>query len=326
MLLLDEPEAFLYPPQARLLGEIIAKEKASRAQLFVATHSPDVLHGLVDVASDHLRLLRMQRDGNVNRVKELDKEHIKKISSDPLMKYSSVMSGVFHERVIICEAEADCMFYNSLLHLPNVHGGTQPDVLFVHGNGKHRMATLAEALTALDVPVDIVADMDILNDETIMKRIIEALKGEWDQVKPLADSVRKAIEERKPSISFEQVREGIRNELNAEPSEGDPIKDLNSKIKQIFRQVSPWDAIKDAGKAILPQGQTTQQFQELQALCKQVGLWIVDVGEMEGFCKSVSGHGAAWIQQIIENKELADDPELEVARSFVREIWASRSG
>ena len=51
ILLLDEPEAFLHPPQARLLGEIIAAERPSRAQLVVATHSPDVLHGLINVAS-----------------------------------------------------------------------------------------------------------------------------------------------------------------------------------------------------------------------------------------------------------------------------------
>ena len=48
ILLLDEPEAFLHPPQARLLGEIIAAERPSRAQLVVATHSPDVLHGLMN--------------------------------------------------------------------------------------------------------------------------------------------------------------------------------------------------------------------------------------------------------------------------------------
>lgn len=52
ILLLDEPEAFLHPPQARLLGEIIAAERSAHAQLIVATHSPDVLHGLTNVASD----------------------------------------------------------------------------------------------------------------------------------------------------------------------------------------------------------------------------------------------------------------------------------
>ena len=122
ILLLDEPEAFLHPPQARVLGEIIATEKSNRAQLFVATHSPDVLHGLIDVAPEHLRVLRIQRDGNVNRVKELDKDLVSKISADPLMKYSGVMSGVFHQRVVICEADSDCMFYSSILDVPEVHG------------------------------------------------------------------------------------------------------------------------------------------------------------------------------------------------------------
>ena len=52
ILLLDEPEAFLHPPQAHLLGELIASERSDRAQLFVATHSPDVLHGMISRASD----------------------------------------------------------------------------------------------------------------------------------------------------------------------------------------------------------------------------------------------------------------------------------
>ena len=83
VLLLDEPEAFLHPPQARLLGEMIALERSSRAQLFLATHSPDVLHGLISVAPENLRVLRIQRDGTVNRIKELDKDLVKKISVDP---------------------------------------------------------------------------------------------------------------------------------------------------------------------------------------------------------------------------------------------------
>ena len=130
VLLLDEPEAFLHPPQARLLGEIIAKERSPQAQLFVATHSTDVLQGLVNAASNNLRVLRMQRDGNVNRIKELDKEKVRTMSVDPLLKHSSVMSGLFHERVIICESDADCLFYASLLDLSEVHGERHPDVNF----------------------------------------------------------------------------------------------------------------------------------------------------------------------------------------------------
>ena len=325
ILLLDEPEAFLHPPQVRLLGEIIAKEKSSRAQLFVATHSPDVLHGLVNVAPDHLRLLRIQRDGNINHIKELDKEHVRKISADPLMKYSSVMSGVFHERVIICESDADCMFYSSLLDLQEVHGGRQPDVFFVHANGKHRMAMLAEALVALDVPVDIIADIDVLNDMGVLKTVIEALDGDWRTVEPVATAVKKAIEEHKPWLSFDEIRKGIQELLSTPLSGDDSVKKLHSRIKAIFSKASPWDAIKNAGKSALPPGQATQQFQKLEGLCRQSGLWIVPVGEMEGFCKSIGDHGPGWVQQVIEQKELANDPDLEDARKFVREIWTSRS-
>ena len=325
LLLLDEPEAFLHPPQARLLGEIIATEKAPHAQLFLATHSPDVLQGLINVAPEHLRILRMQRDGNVNRIKELDKELVKKISYDSIMRYTSVLSGVFHERVLICESDADCMFYNSILDLPEVHGETHPDVLFIHAGGKDRMATLAKTLVALDVPVDIVADIDLLNDEHVLKSTIEALDGDWALVQPLSQAVRKAIEEHKPWLNAIEVKKGIEEILQRTPASGEFPKKLRSEINKLFRKASPWDAVKEGGETVIPSGEATKKYLELQKLCSQVGLWIVPVGELEGFCKSVGGHGPRWVQQVVENRNLATDPELANARKFVKQLWESKS-
>ena len=324
VLLLDEPEAFLHPPQALLLGEIIAREKSSRAQLFVATHSPDVLHGLINVAPDHLRVLRMQRDGDVNRIRELDKELVKTISTDPLMKYSSVMSGVFHERVIICEADADCMFYSSILDLPAVHGERQPDVLFVHTNGKGRMGALAKTLVALDVPVDVVADMDILNDDTVFRSMIEVLGGDWTPIQPEAQAVKTAIEEHKPWLNADEIRKGIEEILEQAPSTGEFPKQLRSKIDTLFRKASPWDAVKNSGEAAMPSGQATVRFRKLRALCKEVGLWIVPVGELEGFCRSIGGHGPKWVQAVIGERDLASDSDLADARQFMGEIWTAK--
>ena len=324
ILLLDEPEAFLHPPQARLLGEIIAREKSPRAQLFVATHSPDVLQGLINVAPDHLRVLRIQRDGYVNRVKELDKELVKQISVDPLMKYSSVLSGVFHERVIICESDADCMFYSSLLDIPNVHGERQPDVLFVHANGKGRVAALAKTLVALDVPVDVVVDIDILNDTVVLERVLDSLDGDKAAVLPLAESVRAAIEQHKPWLNAGEVRNEIERILAEAPSTGEFPKSSRASIDALFRKASPWDVVKSGGESAIPSGEATQNFQKLQKLCKQIGLWIVPVGELEGFCKSVGNHGPRWVQQVIEERDLETDPALEQARDFMREIWQSK--
>ena len=323
VLLLDEPEAFLHPPQARLLGEIIATEKSSRAQLFVATHSPDVLQGLVRVASDRLRLLRMQRKGDVNRIRELDKELVKEISSDPLMNYSLVMSGVFHERVIICEADGDCMFYRSILDLDEVHGGDHPDVLFVHASGKDRMATLAGTLRALDVRVDVIADIDVLRDESGLQKIVTALEGDWSGIQPVAKAVRTAVDNSKPGLGVNQIKQGIQEALAQELPDSEPVKQLRLRINAIFQRVSPWDAAKRYGEPAIPKGQATEQFEELKELCKEAGLWIVPVGEMEGFCRSIGGKGPRWVQEVIKDKNLATDTDLEQARKFMRELWES---
>ena len=325
VLLLDEPEAFLHPPQGRLLGEIIATEKPARAQLFVATHSPDVLQGLVSVASDRLRLVRMQRDGNVNRVKELDKELIKNISSDPLMNYSSVLSGVFHRRVIVCESDSDCMFYRSILDLDEVHGESQPDVLFIHAGGKHRMATLTETLRALDVSVDIIADIDIIRDETELGRIVNTLGGDWARIQPKAKVVRTAINDSKPGLTIDQIKQDIMEVLAQELPDSKAEERLHSNIKTVFRRASPWDAIKQNGKSAIPPGDATNRFHQLEQLCKEVGLWIVPVGELEGFCRSIGNKGPRWVQQVIEYKDLATDSDLELARKFVRELWDCRN-
>lgn len=321
ILLLDEPEAFLHPSQARLLGEFIAKEKPPNSQLFVATHSADALHGLLNAAPKNLRVLRIQREGEINRVKEMDKTRALAISTDPLMKFSSVMSGVFHQRVIVCESDADCMFYSSILDLPKVHGGQQPDVLFVHSNGKDRLASITESLRALDVTVDVIVDMDVLNDERVLERIVIALGGCWPDIQAQARPLKKAIEQRKSWLTSKEVAKGIRKVLKETPATGEFPKKLRSKINDVFRKASPWDAIKSAGQAAIPAGQATQQYEELQRLCNACGLWIVPVGELECFCKSVGGHGPRWVQRVIEKYDLENSDKLAAARDFMQEIW-----
>jgi hypothetical protein len=321
ILLLDEPEAFLHPPQARLLGEFIAKERPARAQLFIATHSPDVLQGLLNAAPDQLRVIRLQRDGSVNRVKELDKAHATELNTDPVMKFTSVLSGIFHQRVVICESDADCMFYSAILDVPSVRGPQYPDVLFVHAGGKHRMAVLAEALRALDVHVDVVADFDLLNDERVLERLVSALGGDCQAVKAEARPLKLAVEQHKPWLNANEVSKAIANILEHAPPTGEFPKELRGQIDDIFRKASPWDAIKDAGRAAIPSGQPTKHYEQLQSLCNRFGLWLVPVGQLEGFCKSEGGHGPGWVQHVMEGHDLATDEQLEEARDFVRRVW-----
>ena len=325
ILLLDEPEAFLHPPQAKLLGELIAEKRRSQAQLFVATHSADVLNGLLKAAPGHLRLLRIRREGGINRVTELDKNRAKAISSDPVMSFSSVMSGVFHERVIICESESDCMFYGSLLDLPEVRGEQKPDVLFVHANGKHRIAALAKALVELDVPVDVIVDLDVLRSAEVLRSIVDTLGRDWSDVAKKLAIIQQSVEAKKPERNAPALKKEIANVLDSVTTEGEFPTEAGEKIKRVLKSASSWNAVKGAGESAFPKGQTTQAFQQLRSILKKRGVWLVSVGELEGFCKSVGGHGPAWVQEVISTHDLATSAELEEARDFMREIWSSRT-
>ncbi len=192
-------------------------------------------------------------------------------------------------------------------------------------HGKHRMAALARALTELDVRVDVISDLDILKSDDVLENIVGILGISWNKIEPIVRTIRKSIEEHKPWSNTGEIKKAILGKLETIQTKGEFPKETQKEIEKIFRKASPWDAVKEAGEAAIPKGQATQQFQKLKALFKKKGLWIVPVGELEGFCKSVGGHGPGWVQQVIETRELSTDLDLKSAREFVHEIWTSRN-
>ena len=94
ILFIDEPEAFLHPPQAKLLGKMLAKDLPTERQLFLATHSEDFLKGLLDANVTNLKIIRIQRDGAINKVSALNSSDIKSIWNDSLLRHSNVLNGL----------------------------------------------------------------------------------------------------------------------------------------------------------------------------------------------------------------------------------------
>lgn len=319
--ILDEPEAFLHPPQARLLGRYIAEKNSGNSQLFIATHSTDILDGLIEGGSDKVRIVRMRRDGNINRVRELDKQQTASIAKDTLSRFSGVFEGIFYEHVFICESDADCMFYQSILYLPSIYGSRRPDVLFIHSAGKHRMAKLAETLRLLDVPVSVIADIDILDSKDTFRNLIEKLGGNWSEVEHLWMQISRAVQRKRTHLTTDQIVDRIRRELEEVSGEGEfPVK-TERAIKEIFNAKSSWSVMKQSGRSGLPAGEATTNFDNLSRLCSEHGLWIVPVGEVEGFCRTIGGHGPKFVEKVLEERVLETDEELKAAREFVEKIW-----
>lgn len=319
---LDEPEAFLHPPQARLLGRYIAENRRGKSQLFIATHSTDFLDGLLEGGSEKIRIVRLRREGDVNHVKELGKKQTKAVASDTLARFSRVFDGIFFDHVVICEADADCMFYQSVLNLPSISGDRRPDVLFVHTAGKHRMAKLAETLQSLDVPVSVIADIDLLNDQGTFKKLYEKLGGEWTKVSKHWEAISNAVSAQRPPLNAEDVAKLISTEIAAVEGTGRFPEDKERAIKGIFARQSSWSTLKRSGRSGLPPGGATKHFDSLYDECSALGLWIVPVGELEGFCRSLGSHGPGFVEKVLEERSLETDPELQDAREFIKKIWA----
>jgi hypothetical protein len=73
------------------------------------------------------------------------------------------------------------------------------------------------------------------------------------------------------------------------------------------------------GKYFIPNGDATNDFNELINSLKFQGIHVVDIGELESFCKSVGSHGPKWVNEVL-SKDLINDKELQEAREFVNEV------
>jgi energy-coupling factor transporter ATP-binding protein EcfA2 len=322
ILLVDEPEAFLHPPQARLLGQMLIAENPPDRQMFIATHSVDVLRGVLDGNTGKVRVVRVCRDGSCNAAHELAPPDVRKLWVDPLLRASNILDGVFHELVIVSESDGDSRFFAAMVDSLHESGmlGTprKPDVMFTHCGGKDRLHVVMKALRALDVPVRAVADIDILSTEQPLAKLVAATGHDWSSLEADWNLVNRAINSIKPQLRTADVKEAVQSIL-ATISTTDFPREARSRIEDVLKQTSPWALAKKIGKTFVPSGDPTRAYDRLADQLRHVGVFLVEVGELERFCPSVGGHGPTWVNEVL-SRNLATDPSLEEARVFVKRL------
>lgn len=283
--LIDEPEAFLHPPQARVLGKMLAKNNPVDRQLYISTHSEDFLQGLLDANNENVTVIRINRIDDINKMSILANSEIKKLWSNPLLRYSNILSGLFHEKVVVCESDYDCLFYQAVMNaIYENRGEIAPDILFTHCGGKSRAKDVVNALRAVNVPVVAICDFDLLNSSQNFRPLITAFGETWKNV-------------------FSNGMETIYNNMNAKNSSGN----------------NAWEQIKKIGKAGFTED-APAAYEKVEAICKKIGLFVVPVGEMECFDKTVNREKKEWVYYVLENYDLAVEAKLTEARAFVQSV------
>ncbi|PPU44627.1 hypothetical protein XarbCFBP7697_01555 [Xanthomonas arboricola] len=317
ILLIDEPEAFLHPPQARLLGTTLVQDRGEGRQLFIATHSTDILRGVLDANSPDVKVVRIRRSGDTNSVRLLENARIRELWSDPLLRYSNILDGLFHEGVVVCEADSDCRFYAAVLESTYAAlnpDAKHPDLMFTHCGGKARLPLVIRSLRQVDVPVKAVADFDVLADEQPLRGIVEALGSDWSRYEPDWRMVKAAVDSKRPDLNTADVRREVDRVLNEISTTVLPDK-ARSDLQSVLRRSSAWSNAKLVGKAFVPPGEASRACDRLLISLQRAGLHVVEVGELEGFVRTEDGHGPKWVNAVLA-RDLGADAELEQARRF----------
>lgn len=317
--LIDEPESFLHPPQARIMGQIIGHTLSNQQQCFISTHSEEIIKGLLEVTPERIKIIRITRKEDTNYFSILNNDKVKDIWGDPLLKYSNIMSSLFHKSVVLCESDSDCKMYSVIeSHLKQSYG-KYSETLFIHCGGKHRMAKIASALRALNIDVKLIADIDVLNDNQVFKGIVEAFGIEWPSVQSNYNKIVANLHSPKEKINRNEARTTINRIID-----NSHTQDLSSQeikeIRNAIKTISKWDSIKSGGIISIPAGDATSAFNNLNNILQENGIYIVPVGELECFIKSIGSHGPEWTNRVLETYPSIDDPVYEQIKSFIAKI------
>lgn len=319
IILIDEPELFLHPPQAKRLGIIMGEQaRINSQQIIITTHSAEVIQGVLK-ANDNVAIIRLNRQENENHAYLLNKDNIQELWRKPQLKSSTAIQGLFHEGVIVCEADADVQFYESLMLSSEETLGKPTDFHFVHSGGKGMLPSLITSYKKLHVPVVAIADIDLLQRESDVRKVVEALEGDFSQIEKLYKTVSKALADKGTTKSVPEIIQEVEaqlEELRKKPSIS--LGDIET-IEDILEAGRTWSEAKRSGISSLD----NQDYKDCDSLLDElakIGLFIVPVGELESWDKAFSPKNKAkWILKALQ-KIKEDLSSFKEASQFVEKI------
>lgn len=320
MFLIDEPEAFLHPPQAKVLGENLTTLLGER-QAFISSHSIEFIKGLLASNGGRVKIIRLERDGDQNPVHYLSPADLNTIWTDPIMRHSNILDGLFYHHTILCESDSDCQLYATIDGHVKDEQGTYSDSLFTLCNGKGRMKPLSKTFKSLGINFRIIPDIDFFNDEGLVKAVYENCGGDWAKVeadyKALFDEMNQPDGTMPPDDFVKEVRKMIDARGWPEMTKHHASR-LGRDIPQILE--NQWDKLKHNGIESIANPEVKAATERLIKEMNAVGIFPVKKGELESFFPGVGAHGPGYAVAVLEKYPDLGAPEYKEMREFV-ESW-----
>jgi hypothetical protein len=299
---LDEPEAFLHPPQARRLGLELALATAEPRQIFVATHSVEILQGALAASVHDIHIVYVDHTNTSRPAFLVKPSDVEEFAKNPFLSTTGALDAIFYSQAIICEGEPDILFYRWALSKTAQKDHTD-DWLWVSSYGKSYMPHMLESLAKLGVTAKCVLDIDALLTPEILKRICFAKGYDLTPELPLLRQLRNSIKVPPAHEVLSSIERQL-TEISGVRSDSE-ISDAISSVRRTAESLGKSWALKRAGLSILPSGDLYARVDDLLNRLKSLGVIILREGEMENYAKEVGGHGQRWVQAVVESNSLS---------------------
>ena len=319
VLIVDEPELFLHPPQIRQLAGVVVNEKPDHSQIFVATHSDDFVKGVLDTEPKDLNFIRLTRSAGKAEVRYLQNDDVKHLWSDPLLRTSNALSALFHQFTIVCEGESDARFLRWALD-DLMSDDASIDYFITHCGGKQKMGGIVKSIGSIGASVLSFCDIDVLNDKTVFRKLFEAHGGTYADVSANHDLILRRVAERRTDVSghyfwseLDRIKQGAAVSDNIS-------SDTSREIATLLRRSSPWGRIKEDGAVAFVDSESLAAFRDIRGRSADLGLFINPEGELESLCRAISrSNKTTWLNEVLE-RPFSSDGDLATARQIVSEL------
>lgn len=316
--LIDEPETFLHPPQARNLGRNIV-DLSQNKQCFISTHNIDLLRGMLEKDYARIKIIKINRTDNVNEFHILDNNSIKVVSDDKNLKYSNILNGLFYNTVVLCENESDCKFYSALLE--KIDGDCYQNTLFCAVGGKDQFKIIIPLLNKLKINFLVIADLDLINNRDKLKDLINSIEdNKYNQISSIHNDFLNLFE----SGTDNQVKKqsAIKEEILSFITDAPYMSaETASKIRQALKNISHLKLLKNCGKSCLPAGECVQKYNQIINFLNESNIFVVECGEIERFITEIDGHGSLWVEEVFKKYPTFDEPEYSNAKEFIKKVF-----
>lgn len=283
--IIDEPELCLHPPQAYNLGRFIGRAASPERKTIVATHSSHFLRGVMNARRD-FQIIRLTRSGKSFAAHRIEPDLLATVLQRPSVVTETILDGIFADAVLVVEAESDRVVYQAAFE--SLTDGEQLDIHFAGVGGVGGIAETCRLYRKLRIPIAVIVDFDVLCNPDRLTAVVKAMADvpTAEEVLKRLNNLCSQLNQLGPSITPASLdaRFCALVAMGRDWSNEDDLR-LRQELTTLAKELDRMRDAKAKGLDGLPIDLRGSAV-EILGLLRQIGVFVVPVGELEGWLQS----------------------------------------